>query len=170
MKDIIGFEGKYKISEDGEIWSVKRNKFLKPFHKNGGYVRICLYVEKDKKIKGIQYSVHRLVAQTFIPNPLNYPQINHKDGNKTNNKVSNLEWCTPSQNQKHAYLTGLSKKKFGEDHYHCNHSNEEINIIKRTLVLKEIGEIYISDTVISKIFNIPKSSLTLIRKGQLYNF
>ena len=65
--------------------------------------------------KNMQF--HRIVANTFIPNPLNKPCINHIDGNKNNNNISNLEWCTHSENTIHAYKTGLEKKVFGENHH-----------------------------------------------------
>lgn len=95
------FNDKYIIYPNGTIWSIRRNKFLKPsIQKNTGYTRICV----DKKT----YKIHRLVAEAFIPNPNNHPYINHKDKNKTNNHIDNLEWCTPRQNTEHSYGTKYS--------------------------------------------------------------
>ena len=71
----------------------------------GGYLR----VELNKNGKGRKFMVHRLVAQAFVPNPRNYPWINHRDGLKTNARPANLQWCTPSQNSYHAVKTGLWK-------------------------------------------------------------
>lgn len=102
FKLIPGYED-YLVSENGEIFSTKRQKFLKPRKNEYGYLKINLY--KNGKYKN--FRVHRLVALTFIQNPNNYPIINHIDGNKLNNNISNLEWCTYSQNNKHAWKLGL---------------------------------------------------------------
>jgi hypothetical protein len=67
-----------------------------------GYFRI--------RLNGKKYSIHRLIAETFIPNPDNKPEVNHKDGNKLNNHISNLEWVTHSENTKHAFKMGLIDK------------------------------------------------------------
>lgn len=97
MKDIPGYEGLYAITEDGRVWSHKSNKFL-AFYDNGhGYLYVGL--RKDNKTK--KYKVHRLVAETYLPNPDNLPIINHKDENKQNNKLDNLEWCSHTYN--HTY-------------------------------------------------------------------
>lgn len=94
MKDIKGYEGLYAVTEDGQIWSYRRKKFLKLDGKVGDYQSIGL--SKDGKVKG--YAVHRLVAQAYIPNPDNLPMVNHKDEVKSNNCVDNLEWCTREYN------------------------------------------------------------------------
>lgn len=100
---IPNFEN-YGISKCGEICSFKKKKLLKQ-GKWGAYKNVAL--SKNGKI--YYFRVHRLVAATFIPNPKDLPQVNHKDGNKFNNDVTNLEWCTCSYNIKHGYDTGLSK-------------------------------------------------------------
>ena len=91
-KDIPGYEGKYQASSLGRIRSKRGVLKLRD---NFGYQRVMLYGLKGGR-KSL--SVHRLVAKTFIPNPNNYPQINHIDENKSNNRIDNLEWCTQSQN------------------------------------------------------------------------
>lgn len=98
---IKGYEGLYEISINGKIKSIGRKieKILKPSINSRGY--LCVNLTKDKKMKTIK--LHRIISNAFIPNPLNKPQVNHKDGNKLNNKISNLEWCTPSENMKHAF-------------------------------------------------------------------
>ena len=93
MKDIKEYEGLYAVTSCGRVWSYKSKKFLKPFD-NGGYLQVIL--SKDGKPK--LYSVHRLVAETYLDNPDNLPQVNHKDEDKANNCINNLEWCTAAYN------------------------------------------------------------------------
>lgn len=91
-------------------YSIRKGKMLKPSNKNSKkYWRIRI-PEVNGTGKGKIYSIHRLVAIAFIPNPQNLPQINHIDGNKDNNCVENLEWCDNSYNQKHAYKNGLKNR------------------------------------------------------------
>lgn len=97
-KDIPGLNGKYCISNYGNVKSVnyhnsKIQKNIKSNKDKQGYLRI--------KIHGITYKVHRLVALVFIPNPYNFPCVNHKDENKSNNHLDNLEWCNHSYNAKY---------------------------------------------------------------------
>lgn len=90
-KDVVGYEGLYQVSNLGRVKSLFRyKKILKQFEDNKGYLRVTLY--KNNKSKSIK--VHKLVAEAFIPNPNNYDCINHKDENKTNNRVENLEFCS----------------------------------------------------------------------------
>ena len=104
-KDVVGYEGLYKVSDKGNVHSVERiirgKKWggitLKPRYARGGYIQVGLY--EDGKVKN-KY-IHRLVAEAFIPNENNYLEINHKDENKTNNHVENLEWCTRRHNNNH---------------------------------------------------------------------
>ena len=94
MKDVVGYEGLYAVTSCGKVWSYRNKKFLEPHISNRGYFRVNLY--KDGKMN--HYSVHRLVAEAYIPNPDNLPQVNHKDENKTNNCIQNLEWCDQKYN------------------------------------------------------------------------
>lgn len=102
-KDIEGYEGLYQVSNMGRVRSLRRNIILRQCITNG-YERIILYTNNIPK----GYSVHRLVANAFIPNPDNLPQVNHKDENKTNNCVDNLEWCTQKYNIN--YGTGIARR------------------------------------------------------------
>ena len=93
MKDVVGYEGLYGITSCGKVYSYKRKRFLEPYYSKG-YMRVCLCKDNERKM----YYVHRLVAEAYIPNPENLPEINHKDENKTNNCLQNLEWCDHKYN------------------------------------------------------------------------
>lgn len=94
----------YTIREDGIVTS-RFGRAIKPQVSKNGYIRVELW----ENGKGRKHLVHRLLAETFIPNPDGKPQVNHIDGDKTNNALSNLEWATQSENQKHAYRAGLQR-------------------------------------------------------------
>lgn len=104
-KDIEGYEGYYEISNMGQVRSTsyKGIKILKPSKTKNGYLNVILCVKQIKTHK----LVHRLVAETFLENPLNLEQVNHINGNKEDNSVDNLEWCTQEYNNYHAYNNNL---------------------------------------------------------------
>ena len=102
-KLIDGFSN-YTISTDGVVTNIKTNQIKKPWLGKVGYYYLDLY-ENNKSTK---VALHRLLAQTFIPNPENKRTVNHIDGNKLNNSLTNLEWATDSENTKHAFDTGLN--------------------------------------------------------------
>ena len=129
FKDVIGYEDEYEISSDGIVKSkdrlcidslgrkrFRKGKVLHPDIAQNGYYRITL----SKNGKRKQVYLHRLLAEHFIDNPNDLPQINHKDGNKLNNNINNLEWCTVQENTIHAYKNGLIHHVKGKDHpnYH----------------------------------------------------
>lgn len=150
-KDIVGYEGLYQVSNLGRVkslnkmagWSDRAEKILTP-RKIQGY--LIAHLGCCNKFKNM--SVHRLVATAFIPNRENKPCVNHIDGNKLNNNVENLEWCTRSENDRHAFRTGLRfAPKYWKDKVGCEHPKS-----KRVKCI-ETGEIYDSINIANKKFN-----------------
>lgn len=109
LKEIENYSN-YLVSDDGRIFNKKGHEIKQRLNRDG-YPTIFLW----KNNKGTCYCVHRRVAIAFISNPENKPCINHKDGNKANNTLDNLEWCTYSENLRHAIDTGLFKPRRGEE-------------------------------------------------------
>lgn len=118
-KDIKGFEGFYQISNIGRVKSLRRfnakgnllkEKVIHSGINAWGYKVITLHKNCYRK----SILIHRLVAEAFIDNPYNKSQVNHKSGDKQDNRITNLEWCTGSENMIHAYKTGLKKLPIGE--------------------------------------------------------
>lgn len=142
-RKIEGFES-YEVSNMGRVRSLDRvscsghkltGKVLIPTQNQYGYLIVSLYKNGTRYIK----RVHRLVSVAFIPNPEGKPQVNHIDGDKSNNRVSNLEWATAKENCQHAYNAGLhkpikhteeSKKKMSESHGYCVTDEDRANNYK----------------------------------------
>ncbi len=118
MKVIKGFEGLYSITPSGDVYSHRSCRLLKRYNHPSGYKFTALH--KDGKRH--QRLIHRVVAAAYIPNPDNLPTVNHKDGDKTNNKVSNLEWMSYRDNNLHALETGLNnpanRRAFSDEEAH----------------------------------------------------
>lgn len=103
----------YYVSNYGNVKNINTNRILKPRKQHNGYLVVNLSI--CGKIK--TYTIHRLVAKLFIPNPQNLPQVNHIDLNRENNYVENLEWCSASYNVVHAFKSGNRHKSEGLEHY-----------------------------------------------------
>ena len=103
MKDTKGFEGLYAVTSCGRIWSYKRSRFLQTTPNRQGYLYVHLY----KDGKSYHKRVHRLIAEAYIPNLNNLPEVNHKDEIKDHNWINNLEWCTKEYNIR--YGTGIER-------------------------------------------------------------
>jgi hypothetical protein len=147
-KNIVGYEN-YQISN---LLNVRNsNGLILKISLNSNYYRFGL--SKNNKLKYIR--LHRLVAIAFIPNPENLPCINHIDGNKLNNNIDNLEWCTYRHNQLHAYRTGLRIpiENKGIKNHQAKLTNEDVIFIRNSdLKIKELCEIYgLKHQAISKI-------------------
>tara|TARA_R110000765_G_scaffold421407_1_gene527545 strand:+ start:240 stop:791 length:552 start_codon:yes stop_codon:yes gene_type:complete len=160
FKPVKGYEGLYEVSTYGNVKSlpkekltqwglrVTRERILKvdTYHPKG-YRFVTLIKNGIRK----SHSVHRLVATAFIPNPENYPQLNHKDTIKDNNVVDNLEWCNNSHNQLHAFKYGLNKPNKGEAHGMSKVTEEDV------FKIREFHQRYqISNRNLGLIFNITK--------------
>lgn len=132
-KDIKEYEGLYQVSNTGEIKSLINNLIKKHKNDKDGYCLITLHCNGERK----GYSIHRLVANAFIENLNNKPQLNHKDGNKRNNNVSNLEWCTAKENTHHAIKTGLMKNILSQPPRKVIQLGKDGNMISSYTSIKE---------------------------------
>ena len=124
--DIEGYEGLYQISNLGRVWSIRKEIYMK-----GGLVSDYYGVSLTKDGHYDTFSIHRLVAKAFIPNPLNLPQVNHKDEDKFNNRVDNLEWCDAKYNSNY----GLRNSKIGDKRRGHTHTDE----VKKRISEKKKG-------------------------------
>lgn len=158
LKDIEDFEGLYKVSNLGRVYSIRNNKFLKATVASRDKNRLYVKIYKDN----IQYTkaIHRLVAKAFIPNPDNLDTVNHIDGNTFNNRVENLEWLSNADNIRHAYSTGLQKS--GHKRSTAKYSEQDV------LMMYQLHDSGISSNKIAEIFNGSGRSIRRILSGERY--
>ena len=146
MKDIIGYEGLYQITSCGKVWSYKNKKFLKPRKIRDGYLQVGLCKDGKREF----YYIHRLVAEAYLPNPDNLPQVNHKDENKENNALQNLEWCTQKYNMNYGSRTQKSAKNRSKPVY-C----------------EELNKTFDGASAAARELNLYQSNITQCCKGKL---
>lgn len=132
--DLNGYESKYKITNDGRVYSEYLGDFMKPYYSKGGYVRVKLnYGDRSKKVM-----MHRLVAMAFIPNPDNKPQVDHINRNRADNRVENLQWVTAQENSQLAVERG---SKDSMKYIFINKNTGEImEFTNRHQMLKKFGK------------------------------
>lgn len=166
-RPIVGLEKSHEINREGCIRSIKREKvdrlgrrfsyggkICKSFKNVDGYIAITLHCDGCQK----QIRVHRAIAEAFIPNPENKPQVNHINGIKDDNRIENLEWCTAMENVRHAHKIGLSSPPKGSEHFASAITEIDVIEIRRLrstgVELKELSSMFgVSESVISNISN-----------------
>ncbi len=157
-EDIEGFEGLYQVSNLGNVKNIRRNRILKPGVCKSGYYTVSLYKNKTAKT----YKVSRLVISHFVPNVDCKPYCNHIDGNKLNDRLDNLEWCTQKENVHHANSTGLRKAWKGE-----TSPNSKLKARDILTIRKMLNEgIYQKD--IAKKFGVYQTCISQIKLGKLW--
>lgn len=158
--DWVGLEGIYLASNKGRFRRIMHrknptNRLVKPFiHDDGeGHIQVSTH----HLGKPVHHLAHRVVAIAFIPNPLNLPEVNHKDGNKSNNCVENLEWVTSLENVRESWRMGLSKPQKGEAHGNSTLTDADVIEIRRIgkdMKARELGAIYgVNEQAIYKILS-----------------
>lgn len=125
----------YEINENGVLRNVETKKIVKGHLEKNGYIRVRIENKKIGKI--VRTTIHQLVAEAFIPNPENKPEVNHKDLNKQNNHYSNLEWNTHSENMKHAYKNGVNQKPLRN---HSTNTRKKVICVELNKTFESISE------------------------------
>lgn len=162
-REIPSLGGRYEASENGDIRHVVNHKIRRARKGKHGYMQMNFPLN-DGTGKSKTMLIHRLIAETFIPNPNNYSEINHIDGDKTNNCIKNLEWCSRSYNQIHAIKNGLRTTLKGENAPGAKFTHEQV---------KEIRKIYckgVSETSLAILLNVSQSTIGRIVRGEGYKY
>lgn len=153
--DVKGYEGLYWVNRSGQVKSLKKIK--KPATSNKGYLIVEIY--KDNKRKKLL--VHRLVAQAFIPNPNNYPNVCHKDDNPKNNEVNNLFWGTQKMN-----VQDMMSKKRGGYKAHLGESNTTSKLTnKQVYWARQQVALGATCAEIARVFNVDRTTISHIKRG-----
>lgn len=174
-RDVVGYGGIYEVSNLGRVRSVERKGklffrgieferkcnpfYLHPFLSKSGYLLLLFSVNRKRKHK----SIHRLVAEAFLENSAGLPDVNHKNGIKTDNRLENLEWVTKSENKLHAHRTGLALS--GEKHKDAKLTNEQVREIRR---LYESGKYKKKD--LAKMYKMPPLLISRVTLYTTYKY
>jgi transposase len=142
---------RYLVSDTGLVYSSVSNKLLKSVDDGRGYLTVTLWVDGTSE----KFKIHRLVAKTFLPNPHGLIEVNHKNGNKLDNFVSNLEWVTHAENMKHAWSNNLMK--IGSETFNAILTENDVVEIKQ-LMLKGLN-----NQEISELFGVARATISKIR-------
>lgn len=168
MRDVVGWEGLYAVTEDGKVWSYPRSWvmpnggtqshngfFLKQLRSTNGYWLVFLS-QPGRRVKMKQ--VHRLVATAFIPNPDDKPEVNHIDSDRGNNNFSNLEWVTRSENNNHMIASGRHRvgRQPGQINPHSKLTNDQVLAMRR---LREQG---LGPSQIARMYGVKPHTVTQI--------
>ena len=177
-KDVVGYEGYYKVSNLGRVKGVERQftqfnsltknyntktlpeKIMKPHEDKDGYLKLQLTRDGEHN----KFFVHRLVALAFIPNTENKPQVNHKQGNKKDNRVDMLEWNTVSENQQHAHDNKLYECQRGETNGHAKLTEAQVRKIHELYSGGNITQQYLAD-----MFGVAGNAISRIVNGLRWN-
>lgn len=155
----------YEISTEGEVRRKETGKILKPKIDKHGYLEVGLSLGARGKRK--MALVHRLVAQAFVPNPYDKPEVNHMDGNKQNNKYTNLEWVTAKENQDHARKNGLKPDDHGSNS--INSKLTDMQILYCRMVYTPRDKQYGAEAL-AKRFGVSKSTMHYVLHNVTYKF
>lgn len=157
FKDVSGFEKTYQVSNLGNIRNKKTGLLLKPSYNKKGYQYVYLVYSHTGRVK---WYIHRLVAFHFIPNPLRKPQVNHINGNNSDNRVENLEWVTNEENQKHAVLNNLHYQ--GEQHKDSKFTESSVRL------LPELINIGFTISQLNRLTGVAMINIEKIIKGKTW--
>lgn len=165
-KQISGYENVYEINENGDLRRVGSKNLIKKQVRKDGYLQYQLSYQGKRKSK----KIHRLVAETFIPNPNNYSVVNHIDGNKKNNYYKNLEWCTATENNTHAWEIGLHKaterQRLSAQNTIKDNQKMAWEKNKRKVVCLNTQQTFDSIKEASEIMGVQRSKITLVCQGK----
>ena len=145
MEDIKGYEGLYAITSCGKVWSYRKQLFLKPGIDKDGYLQVLLYRNGKPKMR----KMHRLVAEIYVPNLDNKPVVNHKDENKQNNCVNNLQWMTIEEN----------------NHY-SNTFNKAAEARKKPIYCEELNKVFESAADAARELNLYRTNICAVCNGR----